>query len=378
MACSTASAQMAVRIDGNPINDDVIDSITIDPIANELNITTTLNYNVTVQQVGDGVAINSFTASPGTVVAGQNVTFTWNTSNAISCQATGGVDGWAGTTVTPPSGSVIKTMTTVGTYNFTLTCDGSAAGDTTSRIATVTITSPDAVAITSFTASPDSITEGETTTLSWTTVNAESCTPTGGTTDWTSQVISLPSGSANIAIASQGSYTFSLTCQGTTGDEQTKSDVVTVSPESQSCDDVTLAGNIIGWGSFWSAGFPGPTYENVTNRIIPQKGYMAIEFNTGNVNDDGKISALENSSTPGIRIGSFSQCPGDFDVPAECRYTWGLGGGLRWATNNRSGACDLDANTTYYFNITFTDGVDLNTSTCNSTPCRINLQHVNL
>jgi len=378
MACSTASAQMQIVIDGQQIPTEHIASIVILPNTNVINVSTTVAYDIDVAVVGENVAINSFTASSNTVVAGQNLNISWTTSNAVSCDATNGADGWAGSVITLPNGTASITTATVGTHTFTLTCAGSEQGDTTTRNTTVTVTSPDAVAITSFSANPDSITEGETTTISWNTVNAVSCTPTGGTADWTAQSISLPSGSANIAIASQGSYNFSLTCQGPDNDQQSKSDVVTVSPESQSCDDVTLAGNIVGWGTFWSAGFPGPSYENVTNWIIPQKGYLALEFNTGNINDDGKISALENSASPGIRTGSISQCPGDFNTPAECSYVWGLGGGLRWATNGKSGACDLESNTTYYFNITFTDGEDLNTSTCNNTPCRINLQHVNL
>ena len=378
MASSTASAQMQIVIDGQQIPTEHIASIIILPNTNVINVATTVEYDIAVVPVGDNVAINSFTASSNTVVAGQTVSFSWNTSNAVSCDASNGVDGWAAASITLPNGTASITTATVGTHNFTLTCSGSGSGDTTTRNATVTITSPDAVAITSFVANPDAMTVGDTTTISWNTVNAESCTPTGGTSDWTSQSISLPSGSANITIASQGSYNFSLTCVGPNSDQQTKSDVVTVSPETQSCDSVTLAGNIVGWGTFWSATFPNPVYENVTNWIVPQKGYVALEFNTGNVNDDGKISSLENSSTPGIRIGSISQCPGDFNVPAECSYSWGLGGGLRWATNGRLGACDLDSNTTYYFNITFTYGEDINSTTCDSTPCRINLQHVNL
>ena len=140
---------------------------------------------------------------------------------------------------------------------------------------------------------------------------------------------------------------------------------------------MTLAGNIVDWTTFWATAFPGPVYEVIRNYIIPQKGYLAIEFNTRQVIDSGSILAHENPASPGIRIGSISQCPGDFNVPAACRYVWGLGGGLSWATDGSSGACNLDDNTTYYFNITFTDGEDVNSSSCNATPCRVNLQHSN-
>jgi hypothetical protein len=233
------------------------------------------------------------------------------------------------------------------------------------------------VLISSFTATPDEIDESGTTTLSWSVVNAESCEATGGTVDWTETEILLPSGTTNIAIGTAGSYTFSLECQGIEGDQQTRSVTVTVNSAPQACDTVTLSGNIVDWGSFWSASFPGPVYENVTNWIIPQKGYLAIEFNTAEFIDDGKITLLENPTTPGIRTGAYSECPGDFNVPAECRFSWGLGGGLRWATNGSLDSCELKPDTTYYFNITFTDGEDPDTSNCNDSPCRINAQHVN-
>lgn len=233
------------------------------------------------------------------------------------------------------------------------------------------------LSITSFTATPDMIDEGGTTTLSWSVVNAESCEATGGTADWTETEITLPSGSTDIAIGNAGTYTFLLECQGVDNDQQTSSETVTVGDIPQFCDFVTLSGNIVDWSSFWTASFPGPTYENVSNVIIAQKGYLAIKFNTADFIDDGKMTLLENPTTPGIRTGAYSECPGDFNVPAECKFSWGLGGGLRWATNGKLGSCELQPDTTYYFSVTFTDGEDPNTSTCNNSPCRINVQHVN-
>lgn len=373
MSCSTAIAQMEIRIDGQPIPTDAISDIVIMPNENLLEITTTVNYDVSVQTIGDGVAITNFTASSYNVVEGQNVTFSWATSNADDCNAIGGVDGWAETAI-GANGTKTITTSTVGNNQYTLEC--SDANDTVSDAVMVATTSADAVNITSFTAVPNAIMVGETTTLSWSTVNADSCTPTGGTADWVSLGTLPSSGNEIVTISDSGNYSFGLTCTGSV-DQQSKTATVVVSPEVQSCDSVTLAGNVVNWSSFWYDAFPRPVYQNVTNYIIPQRGYLAIEFDTGNIIDDGKISALENASTPGIRKGSISTCPGNFDVPASCAYTWGLGGGLTWATNGKTGACQLDPNTTYYFNITFTDGVTANTSTCNSAPCRINLQHYN-
>ena len=105
MACSTANAQMLIVIDGQTIPTEHIASIVILPNSNQINVATTVSYDINPAAVGDGVAINSFTPSSGTVLAGQNVSFSWSTSNAVSCVATNGVDGWAGTTITLPGGN---------------------------------------------------------------------------------------------------------------------------------------------------------------------------------------------------------------------------------------------------------------------------------
>ena len=143
------------------------------------------------------------------------------------------------------------------------------------------------------------------------------------------------------------------------------------------CEDSNWQSSVFGWGSVFYTAFPGPVYENVMNKIVPRYGYYAIGFNTRGFVDDGKLSLLENSSTPGLRMGSISECKGDFNVSSSCRTPLGLGGGVRWSTNNKMGSCKLKSNTTYYFNVTFTNGVDNTQSNCGGSPCYINLQHTN-
>lgn len=239
---------------------------------------------------------------------------------------------------------------------------------------------PGSVSITGFSASPSPINEGQSTTLSWTTANATSCTPSGGTGGWNTRTIALPNSSATITISTANTYTFTLTCQGSAGDSVTKNATVTVNtvtdPGTTTCSNPTISGNVQSWNNFWGTGFPMPKSDSQF-MSIPIKGYVALKFNTGSVIDDGKISSIETTTTTGVRLGSFSACPGDFEVPAECKLIWGLGGGIRWATNGRDGACDLAPNTTYYFNITYTDGISASTTTCLSSPCVTNMQHSN-
>jgi hypothetical protein len=235
------------------------------------------------------------------------------------------------------------------------------------------------VTLTAFTASPLTITEGQTTTLSWTTANATSCTPTGGTGGWSNRAIALPNGSTNITINIAGTYGFTLTCQGDSGTPAVRNISVTANSQptnTGTCPAPTLVGSERSWASLFIVGFPGPGYDN-RFATIPRTGYYALKFNTGNVVDDGKMSSIETTVTDGVRLGAFSECPGIFDVAPECTYIWGNGGGIRWATNGRSGACQLKPNTDYYFNITYTDGVSGATTSCYSSPCITTLQHVN-
>lgn len=375
LAVIASTANADIIIDNQSIPGSDIDSISISPATGNLFVTTTPGYTVTKVVVGDQVAITNFTVTPGTILAGGSATVSWNTANAVSCTASNGVGGWAGSTITLPSGSKSITTSTLGSHQFTLTCNGSETGDTATSNVVLTVNAANAVAITSFAASPATIVAGGSTTLSWTTLNASSCTASGGAGGWSGRSISLPNGSANITIDTAGNYTFTLTCSDVSGGQDVVSSVVTVNPDTQLCTTASLSGNIDTWKSFWLVDFPRPGYDN-RYATVPRFGYYALEFNTGNIVSNGKIYTVETTVTDGVRLGAISQCPGDFDVAPECDYVWGIGGGLSWATNGTLG-CQLLPNTTYYFNVTYTDGVDASRSSCSSSPCITTIQHVN-
>lgn len=374
LAVLGSTAHADIIIDNQSIPGSDINSISISPATGNLFVTTAPGYTVTKVVVGDKVAITNFTVSPGTILAGGSATLSWNTANAVSCTASNGVGGWAGSTITLPSGSKSITTSTIGSHQFTLTCNGSEAGDTATSNVILNVNSANAVAITSFSASPTEIDEGGSTTLSWTTQNASSCTPSGGTGGWSALNIGLPSGSATITIATAGNYTFTLTCSDASGGQDSVSTLVIANTEPFGvCDTQPLSGTIIPWKSFWLVDFPEPGYDS-RFATVPRFGYLALEFNTGNIIKDGKITTVETTVTDGVRLGSISQCPGDFNVVPECDFVWGIGGGLRWATNGDAG-CQLAPNTTYYFNVTYTDGFDPTKSSCGSSPCITTIQH---
>jgi len=371
------AANADIVIDNQSIPSADINSISISPASGHLYVSTIPGYTVTPNVSGSNVAITNFIISPSTIVAGGSTTVSWNTANAVSCSASNGTGGWSGSNIALPSGSKTITATTAGTYTFTLTCDGATAGDTKTTTYSLVVNPANSVAITSFIATPASINAGGSTTLNWTTTNATSCTPSGGTGGWSTYSVPLPNGSVAINIPTAGSYTFSLTCQDGSGGSAVKSTVVvvnTVNPTPQ-CTSGALAGQIVDWKDFWLVDWPKPTYDN-RYATIPQTGYYALKFNTGNIVTKGKLYTIETTVTDGVRFGAISQCPGDFSVADECDYMWGISGGISWSTDGSAG-CQLAPNSTYYFNVTFTDGNDPTSSTCSSAPCITKIQNYN-
>lgn len=229
------------------------------------------------------------------------------------------------------------------------------------------------------------VTVGESTIVKWaTTSNATSCTPSGDYPGWTDlQDIGTSNPGLAVPMNLVGTFTLSLTCHNgdlpsiTVNRKVVVEDVVNPDPdpdpapvEPTACDDFVspLNGSTVFWDGFFAENFPNPGYAN-EYASINRAGYMAIKFDTGNTFDTGKFMTVESTTTSGSRLGSVSQCPGDFDVAPECTYTWGTSGGIVWSTEGYAGACQLDPQSTYYFNITFTDGFNPKDSTCDDTKC---------
>lgn len=375
LAIVSGTANADIIIDNQSIPSADINTISISPASGDLFVSTIPGYTVAkVVVVGDSVAITSFTVSPGTVVAGDSATLSWSTANADSCAASGGIDGWSGSTIST-SGSRSVATSTAGSFQFTLTCEGTLAGDTTTGSVVLDVNEVGSVEIASFAAAPANIDEGGTTTLSWSTQNASSCTPSGGAGGWSALSIGTQSSGTPIEVSTAGTYSFTLTCADAAGGQDSMVSVVTVN-EAQNCPTSALAGNVDDWGVFWLVNFPRPGYDN-RYATIPRYGYYALKFNTASIVSNGRLATIETTITDGVRLGAISECPGDFDVAPECDQIWGISGGLNWTTSGKVGSCQLKPNTDYYFNVTYTDGVDPATTTCTASPCITTLQHIN-
>jgi len=163
------------------------------------------------------------TPAPGVVLlasgsfeAGVPFTLTWtSTGTGNVCTASGGApgDGWSGTE--PANGSAKVTETTTGTYGYLLTCvnaGGSGVGTATVEVGTVPAPTV-SLNLTPNPVAPSTATVTNTTTLTWSTVNAKSCTAAGGdgSDGWTGA--QPTSGTLSINVPQTvGSYTYILNC----------------------------------------------------------------------------------------------------------------------------------------------------------------------
>jgi hypothetical protein len=146
--------------------------------------------------------INSFTVVPATINPGQSATLQWNVSGATTIVIDKGIGGVI------PIGSRFVSPTTTTTYILTAT---NPAGSKSSS-ATVAVTQPSAPTIVSFAASPDTVSSGGSTTLSWNVSGATSISIDQGIGD----VTSIPSKSKQVTSITQ-TTTFTLTAANTAG-----------------------------------------------------------------------------------------------------------------------------------------------------------------
>ncbi|MCK4723573.1 MAG: hypothetical protein KAT75_09715, partial [Dehalococcoidia bacterium] len=146
-------------------------------------------------------AINSFGASPGSITSGASSTLSWDVSDATAVSIDKGVGAVAatGTTAVSP----------FATTQYTLTATN-AAGSATATTQIIVAgaappPSPGLPVISSFTASPGSITVGDSSTLSWNVSNATSVTVDQGVGPVAS------AGSTPVSPAATTSYTLTAT-----------------------------------------------------------------------------------------------------------------------------------------------------------------------
>jgi hypothetical protein len=156
----------------------------------------------------------SLVAMPATIDAGQSSTLTWSSTDATSCTASGA---WSGAKAS--SGSQV--VSPAATASYTITCNGaggSANDSTTVTVIPAPVPAPNA----SISTSPATIDAGQSSTLTWSSTDATSCTASGA---WSGA--KATSGSQVVSPAATASYT--ITCNGA-GGSANNSATVTVNP----------------------------------------------------------------------------------------------------------------------------------------------------
>ena len=335
-----------------------------------------IEFEIIERNVAPGdVAISSFTINNATstsLAVGATATVRWNTSDADTCSAsaTGPVSlsDWNATTVVGTAGPATVTFSQAGVYNLQLNCEGSN-GSTASSVATATV---GGASITSFTVSPNTADMGSdvSVTLTWESVNTDSCYGS-----WPNSDDLLSSGTDIINyIDIQNSINFTLICINVF-DEATDTASLTVNDVSPACDVTLTSRRDKEWTSLFSSVWPMPTSRE-TRVAIPETGYYAVRFETGDYVDTGAVSTFEASGSSGTRLLSISETPGCFDVADECK-TGGRKTSIGWDTTGEGSGCQLKHNTVYYWNITFTDGAIPGSSSCLGTFCETYLWVIN-
>lgn len=160
---------------------------------------------------GSNAPTVSLTAAPSSIAAGDSSLLSWSSSGATACSASGGWTGSKGT-----SGSTFVKPDTTTRYH--LTCSG--GGGSTPQQVIVSVGATGAPPIISLSASPSTINAGDQSTLSWSTINASSCTAAGG---WSGSRAT----SGTQGVSPTVTTTYELTCTGNGGPAQ-QSTTVTV------------------------------------------------------------------------------------------------------------------------------------------------------
>jgi hypothetical protein len=177
-------------------------------------------------------AAPTLTIGSNALVLGTSTLLTWSDANAAGCTATGS---WSGTL--PASGSRRVTPTSAGTETYSLTC-ANAEGTSPASTASLAVTAPPVAPTLSLASS--SIVLGGSTTITWSSANASSCTASGA---WNGALAT--SGTQTLTPTLTGTDTYTLTCTNAAGTSAPMSVTLTVTPASSSA---TLVGHGGGGG----------------------------------------------------------------------------------------------------------------------------------
>lgn len=157
------------------------------------------------------------------VLPGARITLTWSTTNATSCEASGGWSG--GKLPNDPFGPEdLQAADTVGSTTYTLTCSNSGFSQDDSVTVTTALIPPTVTLV----SSSASVEPGQAATLSWSSTNATSCSASG---DWNGAKSNTGSESVSTPTTESTSV-YLLTCTGPGGTQSSQVSVDRSIPRS--------------------------------------------------------------------------------------------------------------------------------------------------
>jgi hypothetical protein len=163
----------------------------------------------------------SLSLTETSVEVGSTTTLSWTSANDQSCTASGS---WSGPQNT--SGTETLTPTAVGSETYSLLCSNTAGNSPTASV-TLTVTPLTAPVAPTLTLGASSVVAGSSTTITWSSANATSCTASGS---WTGTLAT--SGTQTLTPTTAGSDTYSLTCANGAGSSPASSATLTVTAAS--------------------------------------------------------------------------------------------------------------------------------------------------
>jgi probable HAF family extracellular repeat protein len=186
---------------------------------------------------GAGTITTTLTSSVSNPIVGTPIILTWSATVGSTCMPSGGSvsDGWRGTLAASGSKSVSEAV--AGNFNYAIACTN---GTYTAQAKTLVVYNWPAVTAT-IAASPTSINQGQATTLTWSSTNANSCVATGGGPNdgWTGNkgVSGSQAITETYALATPSTQlTFTISCTATASSlsNQASADVTVNAPPSSS------------------------------------------------------------------------------------------------------------------------------------------------
>jgi len=301
------------------------------------------SQTVTVNQA-QNCSITNFNANPTSISSGGSSVLTWNTSNCTSATINQSIGN-----VNVPSGSY--TVYPAQTTTYTLTAYGSNGGSV-SQSKTVTVQQNNC-SITNFTANPNSITSGSSSTLTWNTTNCTSVTISN-------LGYSVPV-SGSQPVYPTYTTTYVLTAVGSNGGSVSQSQTVSVNQFQNNCSITNFTANPNSISSGSSSILTWSTSNCTSASISPNIGNVNVQSGNYTVYPTSTITYV--LTAVGSNGGSVSQSQtiNVNNYQNNCSITNFTANGSSSTTIQSGNAVNLVWNTTGNCTVTIT-GPNFNSS----------------